>query len=33
MCDLFSLNFAGPSYNTIRRENRKGVRIGKAFSS
>jgi hypothetical protein len=27
MCDLFSLNFAGPSYNTIRRENRKGIQF------
>jgi hypothetical protein len=25
MCDLFTLNFAAPSFNTIRRENRKGV--------
>jgi hypothetical protein len=27
MCDLFSLNFAGPSYNTIRCENRKGIQF------
>lgn len=24
-CDFFSLNFAGPSYSTIKRENQKGV--------
>ena len=27
MCDLFALNFEGPSYDTIRRENRKGVQF------
>jgi hypothetical protein len=25
MCDLFALNFAGPSYFSIKRENKKGV--------
>ena len=25
LCDLFALNFAGPSYDSIRRESRKGV--------
>ncbi len=25
LCDLFSLNFAGPSFDSIRRESRKGV--------
>ena len=25
MCDLFALNYAGPSYNTMKREGRKGV--------
>ena len=25
LCDLFSLNFAGPSYDSIRRDSRKGV--------
>jgi hypothetical protein len=27
MCDLFSLNFAGPTYMTIKRENQKGVQF------
>lgn len=27
MCDLFSLNFAAPSYSTVKRENIKGVRF------
>ena len=27
LCDLFTLNFAGPSYDTIRRERRKGVQF------
>ena len=27
LCDLFALNFAGPSYDTIRRECRKGVQF------
>ena len=25
MCDLFSLNYAGPSYSTVKRENKKGI--------
>jgi hypothetical protein len=25
MCDLFSLNYAGPNFSTIRRQNQKGV--------
>ena len=25
LCDLFALNFAGPSFDNIRRESRKGV--------
>jgi hypothetical protein len=27
MCDLFTLNFAGPSYTTVKRENKKGVQF------
>jgi len=27
LCDLFALNFAGPSYETIRRECRKGIQF------
>ena len=27
MCDLFSLNFGGPSYDTIKRQNKKGVQF------
>jgi hypothetical protein len=27
MCDLFSLNYRGPSMNTTKRENKKGVRF------
>ena len=26
MCDLFALNFAGPSYSSIKRKNKKGVK-------
>jgi hypothetical protein len=25
MCDLFALNYSGPSYSTIRRDNKKGI--------
>ena len=25
LCDLFALNFVGPSFDSIRRESRKGV--------
>lgn len=25
MCDLFALNYVGPSYNTVKRKSRKGV--------
>jgi hypothetical protein len=25
MCDLFALNYAGPNFSTIRRQNQKGV--------
>ena len=25
MCDLFALNYAGPTYNTVKRENKKGL--------
>jgi len=25
LCDLFALNFVGPSYDSVRRESRKGV--------
>jgi len=25
MCDLFALNYNGPSYNTVKRENKKGI--------
>ena len=27
MCDLFALNYAGPSYSSIKRENKKGVKF------
>ena len=27
MCDLFLLNFAAPSYNTMKHENKKGVQF------
>jgi hypothetical protein len=27
MCDLFSLNFVGPTYMTVKRENQKGVQF------
>jgi hypothetical protein len=27
MCDLFSLNFAAPSFSTVKRDNKKGVRF------
>jgi hypothetical protein len=27
MCDLFSLNHIGPSMNTIKKENKKGMRF------
>jgi hypothetical protein len=25
MCDLFALNYAGPNFSTIKRQNQKGV--------
>ena len=25
MCDLFSFNYSGPSYSTIKRDNKKGI--------
>ena len=27
MCNLFALNFAGPSYSSLKRENKKGVKF------
>jgi hypothetical protein len=27
MCDLFTLNFAAPSFCTVKRQNKKGVRF------
>jgi hypothetical protein len=27
MCDLFTLNFVGPSWSTVKRENQKGVQF------
>ena len=27
MCDLFALNFAGPSFSTIKRDLKKGVQF------
>jgi len=27
ICDLFALNFAGPNYKTIKKENQKGVQF------
>lgn len=27
MCDLFALNYVGPSYSSIKRENKKGLNL------